>query len=363
MNVPVNAPVNPTTSTASLASGARLTRRNLIAAVAVTPMVGILLAACGDRSKGSGTDGTAPGTTAPGTTTPGTDGPTTTTATPSTTPATTPATTAGSDALPYSTDPEAVVVRVGYEGGFVPQSFAFVNLPTLLVAGDGRLLTPAPTTLQYPGPLVAPVNVQSITPAGIQAALQLAQTSGLLGPIPDYSSDASMNIADAPDTVVQLTVDGTTYVHSAYALGMGGATGSEREETPARQALLDFVRGVQALGTAVAPGEVGEAAPFEPAEYRFMATPFSDEGGDDASDDAEAAPVDTAAPDHAVVDWPAAAGVSLAETLSCGRAPAAALADVVADATVETVFRDAGQLYYVAIAAVLPGDTTCAPAP
>ena len=86
--------------------------------------------------------------------------------------------------------------------------------------------------MEFPGPLLPNILQQSITEAGIEELLARADELGLLAEVEYPTND---NIADAPTTVVTITVDGTTYAHAAYALDL------EPETDPARRALSDFV--------------------------------------------------------------------------------------------------------------------------
>ena len=64
-------------------------------------------------------------------------------------------------------------------------------------------------------------------------------------------------IADAPDTVVTITVDGQTYTHQAYALGF------DEETDPARQRLADFVADATNLASIVPEGSLSVPAPLD----------------------------------------------------------------------------------------------------
>ena len=158
-----------------------------------------------------------------------------------------------------------------------------------------------------------------------------------------------MNIADAPDTVLTLVVDGQTYRHQAYALAIDvDASGNPLpEQTPARQALADVVSAFGDLDTTLGAAALGEETIFEPMAYRFQAEPMA------ATDLAGFDP----APE--LVEWPATAGVTLASAAECGRVDAAAIGTLFTDATQNTFFTEAGVTYRLAVAAVLPGDAAC----
>ncbi|CAB4598716.1 unannotated protein [freshwater metagenome] len=215
-----------------------------------------------------------------------------------------------------------------------------------MVSGDGRAFVPGAVTAIFPGPLLQPMGVRTITPAGIERLLARAQELGLLAPAPSYEVD--MNIADAPDTVVRITTTDGTWEHRAYALGMEtDASGSPAETTPARQALLDFVTAATDLAAIAGEAELGTESIHSPDEYRLRAI---------AVDESTAAGMD---PAPVVVEWPASTGLDLATATDCARLSASAAGSVFADATQLTWFRQGDAVYQLAVAGVLPGDPAC----
>ncbi|MGB8859971.1 MAG: hypothetical protein WCC60_11980 [Ilumatobacteraceae bacterium] len=277
-----------------------MNRRSFLAALIGTPALAALLAACGDDSH---------------------------------------------SASEYSVpnDADAVVLRVTYEGGFVPAGTAFVNLPTLLVSGDGRAFRPGPMTEQFPGPLLPAVLERAITSEGIQRILHLADDAGLLAEPPDYSLPEGDMVADASDTVVTLTVNGTTYVHRANALGIDSPDGFG--STPARDNLEKFVTLIADLEKVVGADNLGVEQPFVPVHYRFQAMVVD--------------PTQWTDPAPTVVEWPAATGVTLADATQCATIDAATSETVFQNATQLTFFQEAGLVYQVVAVGVLPGDASC----
>lgn len=303
-----------------------MSRRRLLVGLVAAPLVAAFVTACGDDTVDPGS-GDTPETSTPGTSAPGTPG--------------TPGTSAPG-AIAHPTGADTAVVRIAWEGGFVPVETMFVNQPTLLVSGDGRAFTPGAVPAIYPGPLVMPMGVRTISETGIQTLLRLAQDQGLLAPPPDYAAD--MNVADAPDTVVTITTDDGTWEHRAYALGLDG-TGTE--STPARQALAAFVTAATDLASAVGAAELGPESLFEPAEYRLRAIP---------ADEASLAGLD---PAPTFVDWPTETGLDLAAAGECARLGADVVGSLFSDATQLTYFRTGDAVYGLAVAGVLPGDPAC----
>ena len=111
-------------------------------------------------------------------------------------------------------DPDRVVIRVDWEGGFVPPGINLSRLPVLLVMADGRVITQGPQDAMYPGPLLPNLQVRTLKPDTLADLLDRAADDGLL-------VDAAYPggpIADAATTVLRITVDGVTYTQSAYAL-------------------------------------------------------------------------------------------------------------------------------------------------
>ena len=308
-----------------------MNRRDFLAALVISPAAAALLAACGDTSNSSPLT-TDPGTPGPGTPGPGTPGPGTTV-------------TAGG--FKYATGADDVVVRLGYEGGFMVQGAAYIFPPALLVSGDGRLFVPGAQIEIYPGPLLSPVTVRTITPAGIGRLLQLADDAGLLATPPDYT--AEINVTDVGNVVVQLAANGATYVHSAFALGLDvDANGLPVDGlTPQRAKLKKFV---DLLGdyTKIAGDEnLGPEAAFDATAYRFQA--FIVEPDTLAAQD----------PAPTIVEWPASSGVTLADSTTCARIDAAAAGTLFTEAKQNTYFTEAGVTYSLAVGRVLPGDPAC----
>jgi len=235
-----------------------------------------------------------------------------------------------------ATGPEDVVISVRQEGGFVPPGVLFAATPTALVAGDGRLLSTGPTTMIHPGPLLPNLLERSMTPAGIQQLLAKADELGLLADVVYSRND---QIADAPDTVVDITVGGRTHHHQAYALGMAGGP-----EDPARQHLQEFVDVMTNVEPTVGDGALGAEQPFAPAQYLIQAVPV-----DPATLDVDVAPT--------IVQWPSAAPVRLADAAACAVLPADVARPLFDDATTLTFFTEADVTYAVAAVQQVPGRT------
>ena len=241
------------------------------------------------------------------------------------------------------TGPQDVVLKITYEGGFVPVGFMFVNLPSLLISGDGRVFSPGAMIEIYPGPLLPAIVERSITDEGIQKVLQLADDAGLLGAPPDYSLPDGIGITDASDTVVVINVNGKVYEHRANALGFEMPDGSS--STAARDNLNKFVTIISDIAKVAGASNVGEEHVFVPAQYRFQAL--------------ETDPTQFTDPSPTIVAWPEGTGAVLAESAECATVDASAVDELLTTANQLTFFEEADLVYQLFVVGVLPGDATC----
>jgi len=297
-----------------------MNRRSFLAGLVIPLSAAAFLAACGDDAGGDrpDIDGTDPTTIPPTTAAP------VPTAAPSTAPAT----------IRHATGADDVVLELSYEGGFVPANFFFVRLPRVLVTGDGSVYTQGAQIKIFPQPLLAPVLVGKITEARLQALLADASEADLFR---DITYASRNDIADAPDTVLVINVNGASYTHSAYALGF-----DPKELDADRQAFVDYVGILDALAA-----EDLASVPFAADQYAIMATP-EEQAGD---------PGDGIVPNE--IAWPSGTGVTLVTAAECQVVQASTLGTTFAEATQITRFIDAGQKFVLAVRPMLPGDVGC----
>ena len=294
-----------------------LTRRHVLVALAALPLTGGLLAACGDDSTpdSTGADPTAP--------------------TESTEPGSVPLTAPTS--IAHGTGPDDIVLRIdGGVGGFTTQEYAFQQLPTVLVMGDGAVLRPGAQIAIYPPPLLPAVEKMTVSEETIQQILLAAEEAGLLAPPPDYT-EGEPHVTDVGSTVVTLGAGGSEFVHSAYALGLD----ADAATTPERDALQGFVDEVQTILLGTSNGQL-----FEPDEYEIWAQ------ADDVANY-------TDEPGPTVQPWPAETGVALADASTCLAVPAASVQSVFDQANQLTFFEDGGVTYRLIVRPVLPGAERC----
>jgi hypothetical protein len=291
-----------------------MNRRSFLAAAVVAPLLAAV-AACGDDSKKATEPTPLPN-----------DGGTVESLAP----------TVG---IAHPTGAQDAVLKLSYEGGFVPAGTTFVNTPALLVSGDGHVYTPAVTSAIFPGPLLPSILVKTITESGIQRILGIVQKAGLFVTKLDLSGGTG--VADASSTVLTINANGKNYVQNAYALG------ADNPESPARQAMLGAVNIITDVAAAAGEASLGEDQPFVADKYRFQAR---------VVDQTE---LDSQQPAPTIVDWPALTTLPLASAATCAVVNAAAVGSLLVDAKQNTYFKDGDVVYQLAVAGVLPGDPDC----
>src|SRR3990170_397170 len=104
----------------------------------------------------------------------------------------------GAGGIEHPTRADQIVLRLSYEGGFVPIEYNLTQIPTFSLHGDGGIVLPGAQIELYPGPALPAVNRRTVTEDGLQAILRAANDAGLGRGDRDYSSFASTMIADAP---------------------------------------------------------------------------------------------------------------------------------------------------------------------
>lgn len=287
-----------------------MNRRSFVAALGSVPLA-LLAVACADSDGPADTvPTTAPASTVAPTTLPSVSG------------------------IEHPMGADEVVLRLSWEGGFVPSEMLFMRLPRVLVAGDGSVYFQGAVLAIYPGPLLPPVLVGRITEAEIQELLVAARDANLFRAVTYQQPDNG--VADAPNTLLVINANGETYTHDAYALGIGGT-----ETDPDRIVFQKFVELLEPLALGLP-----DSSSFAAERFAIRATTADN-----------APPTDGITPNE--VAWPTGAGVSLAAASDCAVVEASAIGSIFNEATQITRFVDGGIKYVLLVRPLLPGDAGC----
>lgn len=177
-----------------------------------------------------------------------------------------------SSGIDYPTDPSQLILRLSYEGGFVPIDWTLTALPQFSLYGDGTLITGGAQVAIYPGPALPPVIRRSVSPEGVRAILEAAFAAGLGERDIETSETGQLLIADAPTAVFTLTAEGRTTTASVYALGelTKRPDGMSDREFEVRTQLARFAERLTNLEGWLPAGSVGPEEPFEASSARIF---------------------------------------------------------------------------------------------
>ncbi|HEX5937238.1 MAG TPA: hypothetical protein VFZ75_06055 [Actinomycetota bacterium] len=183
------------------------------------------------------------------------------------------------DGIAHSAAPNHVLVRVSMEGGFVPVDWTYTNLPTFSLYGDGTIVAPGAQIAIHPGPALPAISSRSVDEAGIQAVVREALDA--TADLPTDLDDMGMvTIADAPTTVISISVDEVDRTVRVYALGemTDRPDGMPEDVFRARQDLQALVTKLTGLAEWLPAGSLGAEAAYESSRARLI---LPDERGAD----------------------------------------------------------------------------------
>jgi hypothetical protein len=181
----------------------------------------------------------------------------------------------GGDGIAHGTAPTDLLVRVGYEGGFVPIEWNFRNLPSLSLFGDGTLVTPGAQIEIYPGPALPAISRRTVQEEGVQAIL--GEVLDAVERVPDDLGDmGSVGIADAATTVLTIRAGGVDRTIRAYALAElpDRPDGMSEDVFQARQRLSALVTRLGALDGWLPEGSLGAEDAYVAGAARLFVSDY-----------------------------------------------------------------------------------------
>lgn len=255
---------------------------------------------------------------------------------------------------PDPVDLNTPVFRVGWDGGFVMPEALLGRLPIVVVYADGRVITQGPVPAIYPGPLMPNLQERTLSAEALARLIELARDKDLLRTV-QYDHPG---IADAPDTVLEIELDGKSYRVSANALAEASVDGTDvgldRASIDGRAALREFIDALTGI----------PSSDFTDREH-----PYVTAGVRIYSGKAAIVPNSELPGEQPAVDWP------LGDLGSAGAAVDNGAIDVrcqvVEGDNLDTVlplleganslqtFRSEGELYSLIVRPLLPGETGC----
>lgn len=170
-------------------------------------------------------------------------------------------------ALP--TDPDALLIGVRDEGGFVMPEFQFGRLPQIAIYADGRVIQQGAQLMIFPGALVPPLFVTKLDEASLLALLEAAGAAGLTSGA--NTAYPATSVVDAPDTVFAVRGENGLTETRFGAFGMD-QMGLPAAEVEARQKAATFLAAVQA---AVNGPSAGAGEPYTPTAARLLVRDYT----------------------------------------------------------------------------------------
>lgn len=236
----------------------------------------------------------------------------------------------------------------------IPPLDLFAVGPTLVITGDGVVVTQDAVPAIYPGPLLPNLVGRTISEAGRATIVAAARDLGLIGARTDFSGDAGL--IGGVTGRIELTVDGRPVVLTGrpdahiecITTPCDPAPGSEEAFGALWTKLLDL--------SSWLPAQLGPEAPYVPQAYALLVT---------------RAPEDVPSLPQAPADWPLATplatfgGPVANGTARCGTVSgedATALRPALEAANQLTPWVEApgaGDVYRLVVRPLTPGEDAC----
>ncbi len=186
-------------------------------------------------------------------------------------PAAEPAATPGAtpEGMPGSNGP-TILVRVESVGGFVTPETNLTAVPSYQLSDDRREISQGAQILIYPPPALPSLQSATLTDEGVQVILNAAQVAGLTVSDQEYINP---NVADLPNQIITVTVDGRTVTTTAYGLDQLDLADTS-ELAAARDRIQPFLALIANPASLRQTGQVAEPeTSYDFTELQFAAIP------------------------------------------------------------------------------------------
>lgn len=125
----------------------------------------------------------------------------------------------GSGEIEHPTGADEAILVITQAGGMIPVQMQVGQTPVFVLTGDGRVIVQGFQTLEFPGPILPPLQERTLTEEGIQTILRVLDDTNLfVGELENRVMQAM--VADAPDTAITVNAGGRTATVTVYAIGM-----------------------------------------------------------------------------------------------------------------------------------------------
>lgn len=188
--------------------------------------------------------------------------------------------------IDHPTGSEAVIA-ITQTGGMLPVHMQATMPPIFALSGDGLVVVQGMQTLEFPGPMLPPLQQRQLTEEGVQTILASLEETGLFAGDLELRGMQNM-FTDSSDTVFTVNAGGRTSVVSVYAIGqllpdMPPPPGVDEAELEAYAVLSTLYDRLLTLDTWM-PADAWATdswVPYEPEAMRLYVRDVTDQPAED----------------------------------------------------------------------------------
>lgn len=188
--------------------------------------------------------------------------------------------------IDHPTGSEAVIA-ITQAGGMLPVHMQAATPPVFVLTGDGRVVVQGMQTLEFPGPMLPPLQERRLTEEGVQTILASLEETGLFAGDLELRGMQNM-FTDSSDTVFTVNAGGSTSAVTVYAIGqflpdMPPPPGVDEAELEAYAVMSTLYDRLLTLDTWM-PADAWATdswMPFEPEAIRLYVRDVTDQPAED----------------------------------------------------------------------------------
>lgn len=189
----------------------------------------------------------------------------------------------GTGGIEHPTGADESIITVTQTGGMLPVQMQVGQTPTFVLTGDGRVIVPGMQTLEFPGPMLPPLQERTLSAEGIETILAAIDETNLFAGDSENRVMQAM-VTDNPDTVITVNAGGRSTTATVYAIGqffegMEPPPGADAAELEAYVLLSTLHDRLMTLDTwlPASAWQTGEWVPYQPEALRLYVRDVTDE--------------------------------------------------------------------------------------
>lgn len=125
----------------------------------------------------------------------------------------------GTGGILHPTGADEAILAVTWAGGMIPVDMQVGQPPVFVLTGDGRVIVQGFQTLEFPGPILPPLQERRLSEEGVQIVLEALDDTNLF--VGDLENRVMQSmVSDANDTIFTVNAGGRTATVTVFAIGM-----------------------------------------------------------------------------------------------------------------------------------------------